>query len=152
MKKMITYFLIIAVIFLIFTSLFKLFKNINVNKSIQFKNNNSLLYNIPKAMKYDYFIFKGSWDLYKESFMLIIGNKYYLLHSINGEDICYLGLFFLNKNNNNNLYFKSDKTNYTSKMFKYSNMKSLKLVTIIVNFNDIEKIKNIQNCSEWIKY
>jgi len=152
MKKIITLFLIIAVIVLIFSSLFKVYKSLNIDKNNQLKNNYSMLKNIPKEMKYDYFIMKDNWILYHESLNLIIGKKYLLLHSIDGKYICFLGLFFLNKNINNNLSFKSDKSKYQSKLYKYSNMKSFKLITLIVDFNEIEKLKNIQNCSEWIKY
>ena len=52
MKKIITLFLIIAVIVLIFSSLFKVYKSLNIDKNNQLKNNTSMLKNIPKEMKY----------------------------------------------------------------------------------------------------
>ena len=110
-----------------------------------FKNKDNMNLSIPKSFKYDYFLVKGSWELFKNSNELHLGNKYFLIQSVLENDKCFLGLFFLTKIYNNNLIFKSDKSKYQSKMFKYANINSLNIITYIYAQNEINILTIIQN-------
>ena len=157
MKKVVTIIFILLILTLVFTSITKFIKNLVLNVDEKNQQNiqslNSIVPNktLPKWVKNDYFIPNGFWINQSSNQNLIIGNKYFLIQTLFMKEKCFMGVFFLKKIINNDLYFSSAKKYPYSRLKQYSQLKSYKIETIILSENNLPIFDKIQNCSEWVK-
>ena len=83
---------------------------------------------------------------------LLEGKKYFLVQTILNKERCFFGMFFLKKIQKNDLVFKTEKAFSSSRLKQYSQIKSIKMRTVIFSENDLNFLGKIQNCSELVKF
>lgn len=144
------------ILILLSTSIIKLINNLvsvdenKITSNELNKSNNKIKYD-SKWRKNIYIVPKNQLISLISEKIFEIGNKYFIIHEILNEDRCFLGIFSLDKIQNNNLYFSYHKRNVYSRLKNYSEIKLKKIFIIISSEENFRKLENMQNCSEWVK-